>query len=124
MHFRLAAHPSRPFLIDDHAPRTTPKIGSMPDLQIHRAHALGADKARQVAQQWAEKAQAKFDLTCHWRELCVLEFSRPGVKGEVTVAADHFGLTAELGFLFKPFAKTIENAIEKKLDELLNSKTC
>jgi putative polyhydroxyalkanoate system protein len=98
------------------------KIQTMPDIQIHRAHTLGADKAHEVAQQWADKAQTKFDLKCHWRDPCVLEFSRPGVTGQVTVAADHFALTAELGFLFKSFAKTIESAIDKNLDELLAPK--
>jgi putative polyhydroxyalkanoate system protein len=48
-----------------------------------------------------------------------VEFTRSGVKGELTVAADHFDLVAQLGFLLGAFKKTIEGEIEKELDALL-----
>jgi len=94
----------------------------MPDIHIHRAHALGLTKARKVALQWAEDAEKKFDMECTILEgetSDTVEFTRSGVKGELIVAADHFELDAKLGFLLGAFSRTIEAEIEKNLDALL-----
>ena len=94
----------------------------MPDIHIHREHQLGLTKARKVALQWAEDAEAKFDMACTILEgetSDTVEFTRSGVKGELIVAADHFDLSAKLGFLLGAFSKTIEAEIEKNLDALL-----
>ncbi len=96
----------------------------MPDIHIHRDHSLGLAKARQVACDWAEQAEAKFDMACTVLEgetSDTVEFSRSGVSGNLVVAADHFDLTAKLGFLLGAFAKTIEGEIQKNLDELLGA---
>ena len=50
-----------------------------------------------------------------------VEFTRSGVKGRLIVAADHFDLDAQLGFLLGAFSKTIEAEITKKLDALLSA---
>ena len=94
----------------------------MPDIHIHRDHALGLTKARKVALQWAEEVEKKFDMDCTILEgetSDTVEFTRSGVKGELIVAPDHFTLDAKLGFLLGAFAKTIEGEITKNLDELL-----
>ncbi len=94
----------------------------MPDIHIHRDHALGLAKARKVAHQWAEDAEKQFDMECTILEgetSDTVEFSRSGVKGELIVAPDHFQLDAKLGFLLGAFSKTIEAEIEKNLDALL-----
>ncbi len=94
----------------------------MPDIKIHREHSLGLDKARQVAWQWAEEVEQKFDMECTVLEgdySDTVEFTRSGVSGRLIVAADHFDLEAKLGFLLGAFAKTIEGEIMKNLDELL-----
>jgi putative polyhydroxyalkanoate system protein len=94
----------------------------MPDIHIHRPHALGLPRAREVADQWADKARRKFGMECHWGEggRCdTLAFKRQGVSGQVVVSAGHFELDAQLGFLLKAFAPTIEHEIRKNLDELL-----
>jgi putative polyhydroxyalkanoate system protein len=94
----------------------------MPDLHVHREHALGLAKARKVAWKWAEEAEKKFDMECTVVEgefSDTVEFSRTGVKGTLVVAPDHFELEAKLGFLLGAFAKTIEREIEKTLDDLL-----
>ncbi len=36
----------------------------MPDIRIHRTHALGLKKAREVAWQWAEEVEKKFGMDC------------------------------------------------------------
>ena len=94
----------------------------MPDIRIHRTHALGLEKARKVAWQWAEEVEKKFDMECTVLEgetEDTVEFTRSGVNGRLIVAADHFDLHAKLGLLLGAFSKTIEAEIEKNLDALL-----
>ena len=94
----------------------------MPDIKIHRDHSLGLTRAREVAWQWAEQAEAKFDMECTVIEgetSDTVEFTRSGVNGRLIVAADHFDLEAQLGFLLGAFSKTIEGEITKNLDALL-----
>jgi putative polyhydroxyalkanoate system protein len=95
----------------------------MPDIKIHRDHTLGLAKARKVALKWAEDAEKKFEMECTILEgddSDTVEFKRSGVNGQLHVAADHFELTAKLGFLLGAFSKTIESEIEKNLDALLD----
>ncbi|WP_280154334.1 polyhydroxyalkanoic acid system family protein [Piscinibacter sp. XHJ-5] len=98
----------------------------MADIRIHRAHKLGLAKAREVAWHWAEEVEKKFDMECTVIEgeaSDTVEFTRPGVRGQLVVAADHFDLTATLGFLLGAFSKTIEAEIERNLDDLLYAET-
>lgn len=94
----------------------------MPDIRIHREHALGLAKARKIAWQWAEEVERKFDMACTVLEgetSDTVEFRRSGCQGRLIVAADHFDLDAKLGFLLGAFSKTIEAEIERNLDDLL-----
>ena len=96
----------------------------MADIRINRQHKLGLTKARKVARDWAEMAEAKFDMACSVLEgeaSDTVSFTRSGVKGELIVAPDHFDLHAKLGFLLGAFSKTIETEIEKNLDDLLGA---
>lgn len=96
----------------------------MAEIHIHRDHHLGLTRARKVAWDWAELAEQKFDMACTVAEGSssdTVSFERSGVKGELTVAADHFELRAKLGFLLGAFAKTIESQIEDNLDSLLGA---
>jgi putative polyhydroxyalkanoate system protein len=94
----------------------------VPDIKIHREHRLGLARAREIAWQWAEEVESKFDMDCTVVEgeySDTVEFVRSGVKGRLIVADDHFDLHAQLGFLLGAFSKTIENEIQKNLDALL-----
>jgi putative polyhydroxyalkanoate system protein len=94
----------------------------MPDIKIHREHALGLAKARKIAWQWAEEVEREFDMSCTVVEgefSDTVQFTRSGVNGTLVVAADHFDLNAKLGFLLGAFSKTIEREIQKNLDALL-----
>jgi putative polyhydroxyalkanoate system protein len=96
----------------------------MPDIRIHRKHSLGLAKAREVAWQWAEEVEKKFDMECTVLEgetSDTVQFTRSGVNGRLIVAPDHFDLEARLGFLLGAFSKTIESEIERNLDDLLAS---
>lgn len=94
----------------------------MAEIRIHREHDLGLKRAREIAWQWAEQVEEKFDMECTVEEgddadtVC---FERSGVKGELTVTADRFELVAQLGFLLGAFKTTIEAEIQKELDALL-----
>jgi putative polyhydroxyalkanoate system protein len=94
----------------------------MPDINIHRDHSLGLPKARKIALKWAEDVEEKFDMKCSITEgefSDTVHFTRSGVNGTLVVAADHFDLSAKLGFLLGAFSKTIESEIKKNLDGLL-----
>jgi putative polyhydroxyalkanoate system protein len=94
----------------------------MPDIRIHREHALGLDKARAIADAWADDVQREFDMACdvtRGKTSDTVSFKRTGVSGTLTVAADHFDLHAKLGILLGVFAKTIEEHILKNLDAQL-----
>lgn len=94
----------------------------MPDIHIHRKHQLGLPKAREIAWQWAEEVEQKFDMECTVLEgqgSDTVSFKRIGVSGTLRVAADAFELDAKLGFLLGAFSKTIESEIERNLDQLL-----
>ena len=94
----------------------------MPDIHIHRKHQLGLAKAREIAWQWAEEVEKKFDMECtvHEGETDdTVTFKRIGVSGTLAVGQAHFELDAKLGFLLGAFSKTIESEIERNLDQLL-----
>ena len=97
----------------------------MAEIRIHRDHDLGLKKAREIAWQWAEQVEEKFDMACTVHEgddEDTVEFTRSGVKGELTVTASRFELVAQLGFLLGAFKGTIESEIQKELDKLLAAK--
>ena len=94
----------------------------MPDIRIHREHALGLARARKVAWAWAEDVEKRFGMSCTVIEgetSDTVEFTRAGVNGRLIVAPDHFDLDAKLGFLLGAFSSTIEAEIESNLDSLL-----
>lgn len=94
----------------------------MAEIRIHREHQLGLEKAREIAWTWAEQLESKFDMECTVHEGedgDTVQFTRSGVQGELKVAADHFDLVAQLGFLMGAFKASIEAEIEKQLDTLL-----
>ena len=94
----------------------------MTDIHIHRKHALGLAKARDIAFNWAEDVEQKLDMACTIEEGkhedCVT-FKRSGVNGMLMVTKDSFELHAKLGFLVGAFKDKIEAEISKNLDAML-----
>ncbi len=94
----------------------------MPDIHLVRAHTLGMPAARQLAFQWAEQAEEKFDMACTYEEgdnEDWVTFQRSGVNGTLRVTGDELALNAQLGFLLGAFKDKIEGEIVKNLDALL-----
>lgn len=97
----------------------------MADIHIEREHQLGMAGARKLAWQWAEQAEAEFDMSCTYEEsdtVDEVQFTRSGVSGCLRVTATGFELDARLGFLLGAFKDRIEGEIVKNLDELLAEK--
>ncbi len=96
----------------------------MADIHIHREHSLGLERAREIAWDWAEQVEQKFDMECTVLEgetSDTVSFSRSGVKGELIVTAEHFELSAKLGLLLGAFRGSIEAEVQKELDTLLSN---
>ncbi|GAB3363866.1 MULTISPECIES: polyhydroxyalkanoic acid system family protein [Giesbergeria] len=96
----------------------------MSAIHIHRHHQLGLPQAREIARQWAHKAERKFDLRCHYLNgdtQDTVRFERSGIQGTLQVRADQFELAAQLGFLFSAFAPRIEAEIAAQIDSLLQA---
>lgn len=94
----------------------------MPDIRLQRAHDLGLEKARNIADRWVDEARNKFGLECNYERGDTqdqVSFARPGVSGTLTVAGDAFALDAKLGFLLGAFKDRIEEEISRNLDTLL-----
>ena len=97
----------------------------MADINITRQHGMTLADARKAAFQWAEQAEAKFDMECTYEEGKTSDecsFVRSGVSGTLTVDKDTFELTAKLGFLLGAFKDKIESEIVKNLDALIAGK--
>jgi putative polyhydroxyalkanoate system protein len=90
------------------------------EIDIRRPHRLPLTEARKLAEEIAAQLQERFELDYAWRGHA-LEFSRDGVEGKLTVAADEIHLHARLGFLLSFLKPTIEQEIEQSLARLFEA---
>ena len=86
----------------------------MADINIVQQHKLTAVKAREAAQQVADKLAQEYDLACAW-DGDVLRFERSGVDGSLTLEKEQAQLHIKLGFMLSAFASTIEGKIADKM---------
>lgn len=90
----------------------------MANIHIQHAHKLGLKKARKIALDWAESAEAKLSMECTYEEGdtydCV-HFKRQGVTGTMYVRADEFEMDVKLGMLLSAFKGRIEDEINQTL---------
>jgi len=96
----------------------------MSDIHIQRQHNLGLKAALEIAQEWAEQAERKFDMRCAFAEGPdghEVNFSRSGVNGSLKVTDNSFELNAKLGFLLGAFKDRIQSEITANLDRLLSA---
>ena len=94
----------------------------MADLTLHRDHQLGLERARKVAHQWAEDVQRKLEMTSTLttsEESDLLEFTRPGCAGRMSVTATAIDVEVQVGMMFKPFLGMISTEVAKRLDRAL-----
>ncbi|SIR26115.1 putative polyhydroxyalkanoic acid system protein [Janthinobacterium sp. TND4EL3] len=86
----------------------------MADINIVQQHKLTAVKAREAAQQVADKLAQEYELACAW-DGDVLRFERSGVDGSLTLEKEQAQLQIKLGFMLSAFASTIEGKIAEKM---------
>ncbi|HSV60438.1 MAG TPA: polyhydroxyalkanoic acid system family protein [Variovorax sp.] len=94
----------------------------MPEIHIERSHALGMQKARKVAAQWAERVEKAHGVHCthtQGRGEDIIQISRTGVHGTAKVTGKSFELEMKLGFLFGLFSQRISEGVARELDALL-----
>lgn len=89
----------------------------MHDIDIHRRHDLGIERARKLAERMAEDLGRKFGLSGGW-DGDELRFERPGVKGLLSVTATDLRLSVTLGLLLKAMKGSIERAVHEEIDTL------
>jgi len=89
----------------------------MATIHIHRSHQLSLKKARLVAEEVAAQLEERFGLQSEW-EGSHLHFQRPGLHGVMQVSKDGLRLEISLGFLLSALKPTIENEINRYLDDL------
>lgn len=92
-------------------------------IHLKQTHQLGFQKARAVACAWAEEAETKLSMSCHYEEgdhVDCVSFKRSGVAGTLLVYPHEFEINAKLGLLFSPFKERIETEIIQHLNAQLN----
>lgn len=89
-------------------------------IDVHRAHTLDKDHARDAAETLAQDLSSQFDLNYQW-EGDQLTFKRSGVKGHLNITGDDLHVHLELGMLLRPFKAKIENEIHNQLDQVLKA---
>jgi len=88
----------------------------MPTISVHRPHALGLAKARDLAQSIARRLKDDYGGSFGWQD-DVLHFERTGASGSVAVTKDDFRVHVDLGLLLSPLRSRIEREIVKFCDE-------
>ncbi len=88
----------------------------MASIRIQRDHNLGAAKAKKAVDKVAKKIQERFEVQAQWQKN-TLEFSRPGVEGEIAVTDDEVKVSANISFLLLPIKSAIEQEIRKYLEQ-------
>lgn len=94
----------------------------MAHIDLERSHHLGLDRARELAREWVEQAEADFGMACTLEpgeDEDTVHFKRSGVSGTLRVTAQAFELQARLGMLLGAFKQSIETQIKQNLDTLL-----
>lgn len=84
----------------------------MAQLTFERAHQLGEAQARQRMEGLADEMQATYRLKSHW-DGNVLQFSRPGISGQIVVSDSAICLNARVGPILAAFLPRIEAQLDK-----------
>ncbi|MCO5055887.1 polyhydroxyalkanoic acid system family protein [Thermomonas sp.] len=88
----------------------------MSRIDIRHAHSLSRAKAKKAVDEVAVKLAERFGIDYTW-EGDVLNFSRPGVDGQIALGADELHVQAKLGFFAAMFKEPIESEIRRVLTE-------
>ena len=85
-------------------------------IDIHAHHALAHEEAREAAEDLSRDLARKFSIQYQWDGDCIF-FERPGVHGEILVAANELHIKAHLGFMLMMLKHPIEQEVVRYLKE-------
>ena len=89
-------------------------------IDIHRAHSLDKEHAREAAETLAKDLSKQFDVNYQW-EGDLLKFNRSGVKGQLDISENDLHIRLELGLMLRPFKSRIEQEIHSQLDQIIQA---
>ena len=89
----------------------------MSEIRIRRAHALPAERARELAEPVAPQLGQEFALDYRWHGN-TLKFERDGVRGELLVDEGAIRITAHLGFPLSFLEPSIEREILVRIERM------
>jgi putative polyhydroxyalkanoate system protein len=88
-------------------------------IDIHRAHSLDKEHAREAAETLAKDLSKQFDVNYQW-EGDLLKFKRSGGKGQLDISENDLHIRLELGLMLRPFSR-IEQEIHSQLDQIIQA---
>jgi putative polyhydroxyalkanoate system protein len=88
----------------------------MATIAIAKKHALSHKKAKEAAQKVAEDLNERFELEYKWHG-DYIDFSRPGLTGQLHILKDEVRLDCKLGFLMGAIRPAIEREVHKEFDK-------
>jgi putative polyhydroxyalkanoate system protein len=91
----------------------------MSHINIHRAHTLSHEQAREAAESIAAHLDRKFSLSYHWKGDS-LHFERSGISGHMELEEKEVRINVRLGFLLLPLRPKLEQAIHRYMDDVFN----
>jgi putative polyhydroxyalkanoate system protein len=89
-------------------------------IDIHRAHSLDKEHAREAAETLAKDLSKQFDVNYQWGG-DLLKFKRSGVKGQLDISENDLHIRLELGLMLRPFKSRIEQEIHSQLDQIIQA---
>ncbi|MDL2357504.1 MAG: polyhydroxyalkanoic acid system family protein, partial [Pseudomonadota bacterium] len=92
----------------------------MADINIVQAHSMSPAKAREAAQQVADKMARDYQLDCQW-DANVLTFARSGVQGALTLQARQAEMVIRLGFPMSAFSSAIEAKVADNMRKVFGA---
>lgn len=90
----------------------------MATIDIKRAHNLGKDKAREVAQTVADRLKEKLDIKYRW-DGDTLKFDRTGASGTIACTATEVRVQVDLNLMLRPMKGKVEEKVNQYLNEYL-----
>jgi putative polyhydroxyalkanoate system protein len=92
----------------------------MADINIVQAHSLTPIKAREAAQQVADRMAEEYALDCNW-EGDMLRFGRSGLEGVLTLQERQARMHIKLGFMYSAFSSMIESKVMEKMQKVFGA---
>lgn len=91
----------------------------MASIHIERDHQLEPSQLRSLVEEVALSLEQEYQLNYRF-DGDDIHFRRSGAKGQLLALSDRVVISIKLSFLLTPLSATIHQAIEQRLDQLLD----